>query len=166
MSSEKTTDKSRKRKYKHNEGAELAGKEDEELNPKGAKKSKTREIISRPGYFVMARESNSGVEGGEEEEGGEGRVKLLAEDKQEISDLLDQIEERKRKKREKRALRKRKPAEEKKVVEPVAQQSLEYLKQWHEDKLNWKFKSARESWLIRNWRDLKAVRFSTFLLLT
>lgn len=92
-------------------------------------------------------------------EGIENGSKLLDSEKKEISDMMDDIEARKRKKREKRAMRQKNPPAPG-VVEPVHESSIEYLKQWHSDRQNWKFKSARESWLIRHYRDLKLVRCS------
>lgn len=89
--------------------------------------------------------------------GEEEAAKLEEEDKQEIEKLLAEIEERKRKKREKRALRH--TAAPKKETDPIVKQTLEYLQAWTAKSDEWKWKIGREQWLIKNWLDLKKVRF-------
>lgn len=152
MPSEEKRDKSKKRKRTTTEERKSDDKLIDDVEETGAKRSKGKEGHAHPGYFVMPAESKKGTTPAADHVEGEERVELLPEDKKEISDLLDDIEERKRKKREKRAMRKTKPVEVKEK-EPVGENSIEYLKEWKNSRDTWKFKSAREAWLIRNWRD-------------
>jgi hypothetical protein len=157
MSSKSPSPSSKKRKYPFEEKEKKSKYEDEDLGPKGSKKPKPRHEPIPTGYFVSTKASDNdksmAVDGEGIEENGS---KLLPEDKKEISDLLDDIEARKRKKREKRALRRTNPPVLN-PAEPTTQSSIDYLKEWHEDRKNWKFKSAREAWLIRHYNDTKMV---------
>jgi hypothetical protein len=155
---------SKKRPYPFDGDAEKPTQDGPEFEAKKAKKQKAKEPSSSSGHFVMTRVSEEPRKGDIDGEGIEDGPKLLDEDKKEISDLLDDIEARKRKKREKRAMRQKNPPAPKQA-EPVNENSIEYLKAWHSDRSNWKFKSAREAWLIRHYQDLKLIPDDVFELL-
>jgi hypothetical protein len=145
---------SKKRKRQRSEDG--SADKDSSLEP-SKKVSKRHEATEKPGYFVMASSSHKSDQDHPEESQNE--VSLTAEDKKEISDLLDDIAERKRKKREKREMRRTNPPAPK-PLDNAAASSIEYLKQWHESRETWKFKHARESWLLKHYLDRKIVRSS------
>jgi len=159
MSSSKPSSSSKKRKYPFSETGESVANVDSDLAPKDSKKAKPKKSSDSPGYFVMSSTPNTASKMDLDGTEGEGSSKLLPEERKEIEAILDDVEMRKRRKREKRALRRTNPPAPQ-PVELAVESSIEYLRSWHSDRSNWKFKSARESWLIRNWRDVKLVRSS------
>lgn len=166
MASEQKRDKIKKRKRDGAEEEKSDSKVVVDSETQNTKKSKGKDGRAHPGYFVMSAEPAVASSGAGDDSGDEEKPKLLPEDKKEISDMLDEIEERKRKKREKRALRKTQPPAPKAPTEKenAGEASIQYVKEWQSSRSTWKFKSAREAWLIRNWKDTTLVRTLHLLL--
>lgn len=155
MPSGKSEKKHKKRQYPFSEEGEARQSAPDERAP-SKKKPKQKESEDGPGFLVLSSEPNSKVNAGRSDAEEEDAPRLLDDDKKEISDLLDDIEERKRKKREKRALRRTNPPTSQ-SSDSVAEDSIKYLRIWHENRSEWKYKTAREGWLIRHWADTKNV---------
>lgn len=162
MASVEKRDKIKKRKRDGAEAEKTDAKVAVDSEAQNVKKSKGKDGRAHPGYFVMSAEPSTTPSTAGDDNGDEDRPKLLPEDKKEISDMLDEIEDRKRKKREKRALRRTQPPAPPAPTEQenAGEASIQYIKEWHSSRSTWKFKSAREAWLIRNWKDTKLVRYT------